>query len=155
MMRSGLLLGAALALNTVTGAPAQELTPYQSQVLGGVKKMLTEYIQKQHASCGSGSESVCGIERLDVLDEVLKGWESTPDYGKYAVNMLDWQGKLAVAISTVADDYVTKHGRPDAGLEIELRRKISANRAFDPPEEYLCRHMFGTPHVSGSQGACK
>lgn len=155
MMRSGLLLSVALALTTVTAAPAQDLTPYQSQVLGGVKKMLAEYIQKQHASCGSGSESVCDIGRVDVLDEVLQGWENTPDYGKYVLKMLEWHTKRTIAIGDVADDYVAKHGRPDAGLDIEVRRKITANRAFDPPEEYTCRHMFGTQHLSGSQGPCK
>jgi hypothetical protein len=92
---------------------------------------------------------------VDVLDEVLEGWENTPGYGKYVVDMLDWHGKRSMAIATVADDYVAQHGRPDAGLEVEVRRKITANPAFDPPEEYLCRHMFGTPHLSGSQGPCK
>jgi hypothetical protein len=153
MMRSGLLLGVALAFTTVTMAPAQELTPYQSQVLGGVKKMLIEYTQQQHAHCDA--ESVCAFNRLDVLDEVLQGWENTPDYGRYVVKMLDWHTKRTIAIGDAADDYVMKHGRPDAGLDIEVRRKITANPAFDPPEEYTCRHMFGTPHVSGSQGPCK
>jgi hypothetical protein len=63
MMRSGLLLGVALALTTVTAAPGQELTPYQSQVLGGIKKMLVEYTHKQHANCDSTSKSVCDIGR--------------------------------------------------------------------------------------------
>jgi hypothetical protein len=152
-MKLGLLLGAALAFTTVTIAPAQELTPYQNQVLGGVKKLLVEYTQKQHSSCDDAK--ICDLERVDVLDEVLNGWENTPDYGKYAVNVMDWQGKRAVAIATVAHDYVAKHGRPDAGLDYEVQRKITANRAFDPPKEYLCRHMFGTPHLSGSQGPCK
>jgi hypothetical protein len=128
MMRSGLLLGVALALTTVTAAPAQELTPYQSQVLGGIKKTLVEYTQKQHANCDSTSKRVCAIGRVDVLDTVLKGWENTPGYGKYALNVMDWHVKRSIAIATVADDYVAQHGRPDAGLEVEVRRKITANR---------------------------
>jgi hypothetical protein len=152
-MRSGLLLGVALAFTTVTVASAQELTPYQTQVLGGIKKMLVEYTHKQRANCDS--ERVCDIERVDVLDEVLKGWENTPGYGKYVVDVLDWHAKRAKAIATVADAYVAQHGRPDAGLEVEVRHKITANPAFDPPEEYACRHMFGTPHLYGSQGPCK
>jgi hypothetical protein len=153
MIRSGLLLGVAVALTTFTAVSAQELTPYQRQVLGGIKKMLVEYTQKTHANCDSNS--TCDLVRVDVLDEVLNSWENTPGYAKYVVNVLDWHGKRAVAMADAANEYVAKHGRPDAGLEPEVQRKISANRAFDPPEEYLCRHMFGTPHLSGSQGPCK
>jgi hypothetical protein len=153
MMRSEVLLGVALALTTVTAAPAQELTPYQRQVLGGVKKMLVEYTQKQRAICDP--IKTCDLERLHVLDEVLTGWENTPSYGKYTVDMLEWHGKIVTAIADAANEYVAKHGRPDAGLEPEVQRKVSANPALNPPEEYLCRHMFGTPHLSGSQGPCK
>jgi hypothetical protein len=156
MMRSGLLLGVALALTTVTAARAQELTPYQSQVLGGIKKQLVEYTQKQHANCDSTSQRVCEITRVDVLDEVLQGWENTPSYGKYALNVLEWQAKRSIAFANMADDYAVKHGGSlDAGFDAELRRRITADPAFNPPEEYSCRHLFGTPHLNGSQGPCK
>jgi hypothetical protein len=102
MMRSGLLLGVALALTTVTAAPAQELTTYQSQVLGGIKKSLVEYTQKLHANCDSTSKRVCDIGRVDVLDEVLKGWENTPGCGKYALNVMDWHVKRSAGSITPA-----------------------------------------------------
>jgi hypothetical protein len=149
----GPLLGTALAYTSVVSV-AQELTPFQRQVLGGIKKMLTEYVQKTHANCSS-SKRVCDIERVDVLDEVLERWENTPDYGRYAVNVMDWQAKMAVAIRDMADDYVIRHSHLDAGFDKELNRRISADPAFRPPEEYLCRHMFGTLHLNGSQGPCK
>jgi hypothetical protein len=155
MIRSGLLLGVALALTTVTAAPAQELTPFQSQWLGGIKKQLVEYTQKKHANCDSTSQRVCEITRVDVLDEVLEGWENTPGYGKYVLNVLDWNIKMSMAIANVADDYVAQHGHLDAGFDGELRRRITANPAFFPPDEYSCRHLFGTPHLHGSQGPCK
>ena len=155
MMRSGLLLGVALALTTVTAARAQELTPLQSQWLGGIKKQLVEYTQKKHANCDSTSQTVCEITRADVLDEVLEGWENTPGYGKYALDVLDWNVKMSLALATVADNYAAQHGGLDDGFLGEVRRRISTNPAFYPPEEYLCRHMFGTPHLSGSQGPCK
>ena len=151
--RLGLLQGVALAL-MVTAAPAQELSPFQTQVLAGIKKTLVEYTQKQHANCDS-TKDVCDVERVDVLDEVLKGWENNPDYGKYAVAVLDWHAKRAIAIVNLADDYVAQHGGLDAGFDRELRRRIIANRSFNPPEEYTCRHMFGTSHLSGSRGPCK
>jgi hypothetical protein len=145
----------AVALFTITAAPAQELTPFQTQVLGGIKKQLVEYTKKKHANCDSTSQRVCEITRADVLDEVLEGWENTPDYGKYAIDMMDWNIKLTTAIANLADDYVAQHGHLDEGFDGELRRRITANPAFYPPEEYSCRHMFGTPHMSGSQGPCK
>jgi hypothetical protein len=136
-------------------APAQELTPFQTQVLGGIKKQLVEYTQKLHANCDSTSQRVCDIERVDVLDEILEGWENTPGYGKYVMDVLVWHIKMSTAIATMADNYVAQHGRPDAGLEAELRRRITTDPAFYPPEEYSCRHLFGTPHLNGSQGPCK
>jgi hypothetical protein len=148
---SGLLLGAALAL-TVTAAPAQELTPFQSQVLGGIKKMLVEYTQNQYASC-STSKRVCDIEQVEVLDEVLERWENTPGYGKYAVEVMDWHSQMATAIGEMASNYAVRHGGSlDAGFDAELLRRMAADPAFHPPKEYTCRHMFGTPHLYGSQG---
>ena len=96
-----LIIGSALAL-TVTVAAAQELTPFQRQVLGGIKKTLVEYVQKQHASCESTTKDACDIDRVDVLDDVLKDWENTPDYGRYAVTMLEWQARLAATIAEMA-----------------------------------------------------
>jgi len=142
-----LLLAAALAL-TVTAASAQELTPFQRQVLGGIKKMLVEYVQKQHASCGSA----CDIEQVEVLDEVLERWENAPGYGKYAVEVMDWHSKLAIAIGEMANNYVSRHGHLDAGFDNELLRRMAADPAFHPPTEYTCRHMCGTPHLYGAQG---
>jgi len=143
-----LLTGVAL---TVTAAVAQDLTPFQRQALGGFKKMLVETIQKQHAICASTSEEVCDVDRVDVLDEVLANWENTPDYGRYAVDMMEWQGELRVAIAKMADDYVRRHGHPDVGMMQEIRRKTTGP-AFYPPKEYTCRHLFGVLHLYGAQG---
>ena len=154
MMRSELLPGVALVL-MVAAAPAQELSPSQSQVLAGIKKTLVEYTQKQHANCDSTVKEVCDLGRVDVLDEVLKGWENTPGYAKYVADVLNWHAKRAIALGKLTDDYVAKHGRLDAGFDSEVRRSITANRYFDPPEEYTCRHMFGAPHLDGSKGPCK
>jgi hypothetical protein len=154
-MRSGLFVGVALAL-MVTAAPAQELTPFQSQALAGIKKSLVEYTQKLHANCDATAKEVCETGRVDVLDEVLKGWENTPDYGRYAVGVMEWHTKLSEAITDLADDYAAQHGdHLDAGFEGEVRRRILANPAFAPPQEYTCRHIFGTPHLNGSKGPCK
>ena len=70
MTKTGLLFGLALAL-TVTTAPAQQLTPFQSQVLGGTKKLLIESVQQQHINCKE-TKRVCEIGRVEVLDEVLE-----------------------------------------------------------------------------------
>jgi len=148
-----LIIGSALAL-TVTVAAAQEVTPFQHQVLGGIKKTLVEYVQKQHAGCESTMD-LCVIGRVDVLDNVLKDWENTPDYGSYAVTMMEWQAKLVKSIAEMAHDYVARHGHLDVGFDGELHRRM-ADPAFQPPKEYLCRHMFGSPHLYGSQGdICK
>src|ERR1700747_1489616 len=109
MMRSGLLLGVALVL-MVAAAPAQELTPFQSQVLAGIKKSLVEYTQKLHANCDSTLKRVCDNGRGDCLDEVLEGWENTPGYGKYVIDVMDWHVKRGMAIATLADDYAAQHG---------------------------------------------
>jgi hypothetical protein len=140
-----LLLGVALALTTVTVAPAQELTPFQSQWLGGVKKMLVEVTQKQHTNCEASSKRACDIVRADVLDEVLQGWENTPDYGNYALGMMKWQGHLSITIANMADDYARQHGHLGPGFDKELRNRTLTDPAFSPPAEYTCRHLFGTP----------
>jgi hypothetical protein len=147
---TALLLGAALAL-TVTAASAQQLTPFQSQVLGGIKKMLTEYVQKQHAACRD-SQRVCDAGRVDVLDDVLADWENTPSYGKYAVEVMEWQSNLSISIAAMANEYVIRHGALDAVFDGALTRRMASDPAFQPPAEYTCRHMFGTPHMFGAAG---
>jgi hypothetical protein len=66
--------------------------------------------------------------------------------------MLDWHGKMAVAIAEMANNYVLKRGRLDAGFENELLRKQASDPLFQPLKEYTCRHMFGTPHLYGAKG---
>ena len=131
---------------------AQELTPFQSQVLGATKITLMELAKKYHERCNSTLQIVCEIGRVDVLDEVLERWENTPVYGKYAVGVMKWQTKMSMAIANMADNYVAEHGRLDSRFDIELRRRMAADPTFQPPKEYLCRHMFGTPHLYGSRG---
>jgi hypothetical protein len=156
VIRSGLLLGVALALITVTVAPAQELTPLQRQWLGGVKKILVETIQKHRANCEATTKRACDMVRTDVLDEVLQGWENTPEYGKYALGVMEWQGDLSITIGNMMYDYERRHGgRLDEGFEKEVLNRTATDSAFSPPAEYTCRHLFGTPHLSGSQGPCK
>jgi hypothetical protein len=90
------------------------------------------------------------------LDEVSASWENTPVYGTYAVKMLDWNGKLAVAIAEMANNYVARHGRLDPGFDNELLRRQVTDPVFQPPKEYTCRHMFGTPQLYGAGGdLCK
>ncbi len=146
----------ALALTTVAAAPAQELTPYQSQWLGGIKKILVETIQKQHANCEFTTKRACEIVRADLLDEVLQGWENTPDYGKYALGVMEWQGNLSITIANMLYDYERRNGgRLDEGFEKEVLNRTVTDPAFSLPAEYTCRHLFGTPHLNGSQGPCK
>jgi hypothetical protein len=45
------IICATILALAATAAGAQELTPFQRQVLGGIKKSLVEYLQKQHATC--------------------------------------------------------------------------------------------------------
>src|SRR5713101_6026553 len=145
-----LLFGAALAL-IATAAPAQQLTPFQSQVLGGIKKMLTEYVQKQHAACRD-SQRVCDVGRVDVLDDVLADWENTPSYGKYTVEVMEGQSNLSISIAAMANEYVIRHGALDAAFDGALTRRMASDPAFKPPAEYTCRHIFGTPHMFGAAG---
>jgi hypothetical protein len=78
---------------------------------------------------------------VDVLEEVLQRWEDTLPYARYAVDVLDWQGKLSMALGDMADDYVLKHGALDAGFEKELRHRTVSDPAFQPPKEYSYRHL--------------
>jgi hypothetical protein len=149
-MTKSVLFGAAALALTVTAVLAQQLTPFQSQVLGGIKKLLTEYAQQQHGNCTT--PRVCDIGRVEVLDEVLEHWENTPAYGKYAAEIMDWHAKRSMAIGKMANDYVVRHGRLDPGFDNELLRRSEADPAFHPPKEYSCRHMFGTPHMFGAAG---
>ena len=129
----------------------QALTPFQQQVLRGVKKLLTETIEKSRRNFNTYEPAVANnlyqIERIEVLEEVLQSWTDTPDCARYAVAMMDWQGNLSIAIAHMADDYVVQHGHLDAGFDGELRRRTATDPAFTPPEEYLMRHLFGVPDV--------
>ena len=64
------VLCATILALTSTAAGAQELTRSQRQVLGGIKKTLTEYVQKLHANCDVNSNALCDIEQVDALDNV-------------------------------------------------------------------------------------
>jgi hypothetical protein len=81
-MTKSVLFGAAALALTVTAVSAQQLTPFQSQVLGGIKKLLTEYTQQQHGNCTT--PRVCDIGRVEVLDE---SW-STGRTPRRTANML-------------------------------------------------------------------
>jgi hypothetical protein len=139
-----ILTGAMLALATTT-ATAQQLTPFQRQVLGAIKGQLVEYLQKQHATCNATSKMVCDMERVDVIDEVLERWENTPAYGTYALNMLKWHGDMAMAIGQMANTYVARHGALDPEFLNSVQQRMVTDQAFQPPREYTCRHLFGAP----------
>jgi hypothetical protein len=138
------------AIGTMSTASAQELTAFQRQVLGGIKKSLTEYLHKQHANCSVSR--VCDIGRVDVLDDVLANWDNTPSYGRCALDVMKWQANLSISIAGMANEYVTQHGALDAAFESALMRRQATDPAFQPPAEYTCRHIFGTPHLYGAAG---
>jgi hypothetical protein len=78
---------------------------------------------------------------VDVLEEILEKWEDTPAYGKYAVDVLEWQNKLIIAQGDMANDYVLRHGHLDAGFTKELHQRMASDPAFQLPEEYVYRHL--------------
>jgi hypothetical protein len=140
------------AVAMVTSATAQQevLTPYQQTVIRGIRKLLTETIEKFHRNLDAldspaAAAAVSQMDRVDVLDEVLRDWTDTPAYGRYAVNVMDWQNHLVMSIADMADDYTRQHGRLDPGFETELRHRIVIDPAYTPPAEYLHRHLCGVP----------
>jgi hypothetical protein len=115
----------------------QMLTPFQQQGLRAIKKVLTETIEKYHRNLDALNDpavaaAVSQMDRLDVLDEVLRDWTDTPEYGRYAVNVMVWQNHLVMTIADMADDYTRQHGALDAGFETELRHRIVSDPAYTP-----------------------
>jgi hypothetical protein len=115
-----LLSASAIALTVPTCARAQlqALSPYQQQVLlRGVKRLLTDKIETaRHDFNTYGpivAKTLYQIQRIEVLEEVLQNWTDTPDYARYALNVLEWQGQLSIAIADMADAYVLQHGHLD------------------------------------------
>jgi hypothetical protein len=149
MRKIRLLFATAMVVTgaTLVAAQAQQqqqLTPYQQRVLLGVKNLLTERIEKNLHNFEPDSQ-LYQIERIEVLKEVLRDWTDMPDYGRYAVDVMEWQGNLSIAIANMADDYVRQHGHLDPGFDKELRNRTGTDPAFSPPAEYLNRHLCGVP----------
>jgi hypothetical protein len=152
MMRKTLMALLLLAVAMVTSAAAQQqaLTPFQQTVIRGIKKVLTETIESLHRYLDAlddpaAAAALSQMDRLDVLDEVLRDWTDTPAYASYAANVMDWQNHLGMTIADLAADYERQHGALDSGFEKELRHRIVTNPAYSPPAEYLNRHLCGVP----------
>jgi hypothetical protein len=155
MMRKTLMLlfAAAVAVTVATSVPVeaqqQALTPFQRQGLRAVKKFLTETIEKYHRNLDAlndpaAAAAVSEMDRLDVLDEVLRDWTDTPEYGRYAVNVMEWQNHLVITIADMSYEYKRKHGQLDEGFEKEMRDWIgTCDPVLNPPAEYLNRHLCG------------
>jgi hypothetical protein len=94
----------------------------------------------------STAKEVCDINRIDVLDDVLKEWKNTPDYGTYAVNTMDWQVKLGMTVAGMAYNYVARHGHLDVGFEGELQRRMIADPPFARPKN-ISAGTCSVPHV--------
>jgi len=138
---------------SAVAATAQDLTPYQTQALAGIKKALTKYYQEQYYNCVRSAMEACRMARVDILKEVLASWENTPDYGKYASKVMTWHRKLVVTLADTSNNYVIRHGRLDIpGLEKEIRDMMLTDPASKPPTEYICRHLFDVPHLYEDNG---
>jgi hypothetical protein len=136
---------AAVAILCLGQAPA----PTTPSVLSIVRGLLMETIDKQRNNCASTVAEVCKITRLDTLEEVLSGWEDTPAYARYAVSVIEWQNNLSVTVANIADDYVVRHGALDAGFSKELGNLMLNDLRFQPPAEFVMRHLKHLGELGG------
>src|SRR5712671_1117752 len=97
------ILAALSLVLLATAVTAQQLTPYQRQVVGGIKKMLTEYYDKQNAICARVNN--CDTLWVEVLSNVLDEWQDAPDYAKYAVDIMEWHSNLAITFSKMSEHW--------------------------------------------------